>query len=103
MDVGCLKKIGNSQGQVFVEWIVSLSVVLILGVVGGGLLWRSWNQFHCTYAVFEAAHASLIHLARPKTRLFIQIHETDQDVEATAKCVFGMESVRLPKLETAHW
>lgn len=92
----------DDDGQVLVESILGLSLVVVTCLGAAAALKSQWQRFQCAYLAFESAHAHLTHRFRPliPPGVSLEIEEDDSRVVAWARCGKARERVRLFKLDT---
>jgi hypothetical protein len=90
------------DGQAFLEFTLSLVLLVAPGVLIGKLLITQWNHTKCLYLTFERTHAARAGQAAQSTTS-ISVTEADDSFQGQGQCGDAHEQVTLPKLEAAKW
>lgn len=102
----------DAEGQTLTEFTICCIVLALSVSLVSILLHKTWNQFACAYQVFEEVHRQLIHSSLHEKmqgrgawrfQSQISIEEHPHYVRGTGRCAGKMETVILPKLESAQW
>ncbi len=96
-----LKGTVDSSGQVLLEFLGALLLLVPLGFAMGSLLWAEWQKARCVVQVFELAHARRIG-ATPRNRgapNLLRVTSGIEGIQVDGHCGRAQEQVTLPWLE----
>lgn len=95
------KSNADLQGQVLVEWLVSLWVAFLLFIAMGHHFLKVWERMKCAHLAFETAQKALYSPMIGSEK--VKIKRTQEQVQCVAHCGEATVEVHLPLLEYAQW